>query len=93
MKQSYSINSLLRSIKVLEQVVDSRDKVSFAEIARKHKIPKTTLFRILRTLNTQQWIAKKGEGYAPGYRLLQIGFRALSRMNTSTLFFQLCPGV
>jgi len=77
---SYRVNSILRSIKVLERIVSSEETITFAEIARDSGIPKTTLFRILSTLGREKWIEKRGQGYMPGYRLIQLGMRALSKI-------------
>lgn len=80
MEKKYRIPSLLRGMKVVEYIINQEQDATFAEISEKFSIPKTTLFRILSTLIEKNWIEKHGDTYRSGYRLLQLGMRALSKM-------------
>ncbi len=71
----YSIPSLSRAIEVLELLARHKGGLSLAEITRKTDIPKSTLFRILATLQHQRCVAahESNGKYRLGLKLWELG--------------------
>lgn len=80
MEKDYTIPSLKRGIRIIEAILGSEDGLSALELEKKLHIPKTTIFRILHTLEGAKWLEKNGERYTAGYRLVRTGLKALSGM-------------
>jgi len=80
MERNYTIPSLKRGIRIVEAILGSENGLSALELEGKLRIPKTTIFRILYTLQGESWVEKNGERYTAGRRLIQTGLKALSGM-------------
>jgi DNA-binding IclR family transcriptional regulator len=80
MKQHNSIASVIRTIRVVQFIGDSDKPVTFSELYDNLRIPKTTLFRILSSLQQERWIEKRGIAYTIGHGIIQLGMRALSKL-------------
>lgn len=80
MSSDYTIPALQRGIRVIEAAVSEEKGLSAAEFEALLDIPKTTLFRILRTLEKAGWLEKRGERYSAGFRIIQAGMLALSKI-------------
>ena len=78
--KSYNIPSLTRAIKVIESVLEAENGLTALELERGLGIPKTTIFRILHTLQNLDWLEKKGDHYLAGHRLFHTGIQTLSRI-------------
>ena len=75
MKQRYVIPSLDRAFQVLHILSREPDGQTLAELSRRTSIPKSTLFRIMATLQLHhcvQWIEEEG-CYRLGYYLWELG--------------------
>lgn len=75
MSERYIIPSLERALHVIDLLSDDPDGLTFAEMGRRTDIPKSTLFRILVTLQKHHCVAwNEGERlYRLGSRLWQYG--------------------
>lgn len=75
MTDRYTIPSLARAFRVLDILAEEPDGISLAEMARMTKIPKSTLFRILRTLQQCEAITPPDEHrrFHLGPQLLTLG--------------------
>jgi DNA-binding IclR family transcriptional regulator len=80
MQKGYTIPSLQRGILVVEEVLKRENGTTALELEEKLAIPKTTIFRILHTLQKENWLDKKGDRFVSGHRLIQTGLLALSGM-------------
>jgi DNA-binding IclR family transcriptional regulator len=80
MEKGYTIPSLQRGIRIVEAILDKDKGLSALELEEEFGIPKTTIFRILHTLQNESWLEKHGERYLAGHRLIQTGLQALSGM-------------
>ena len=67
-------------MRVINFIVDSEKSVTFNELLEELRIPQTTLFRVLSSLQKARWIEKKGTTYDVGPGILQLGMRALSKL-------------
>lgn len=80
MGKNYNIPSLERGIKVVEAVLQEENGLTSLELEERLEIPKTTIFRILYTLQNESWLEKKGDCFVSGHRLILNGMRALRRI-------------
>jgi DNA-binding IclR family transcriptional regulator len=80
MEKGYTIPSLQRGIRIVEAILGKDNGLSALELEEQFGIPKTTIFRILHTLQNESWLEKHGERYLAGHRLIQSGLQALSGM-------------
>ena len=80
MEKGYTIPSLQRGIRIVEAILGEESGLSALELEEQLGIPKTTIFRILHTLQNESWLEKHGERYLAGHRFIQTGLQALSGM-------------
>lgn len=78
MKTDYQIPILLKTIKVINTISEYKDGLTFSELNIKLELPKTTLFRILQTLEKENWLLKKNNKYTIGYMIIHYGLFGLS---------------
>lgn len=63
----------------LLRVVCEHDGVKLADAAKEVELSASTALRLLRTLEANGFVAKRGDGlYRPGFRMVQLGVQALS---------------
>ena len=79
-EKGYTITSLQRGIRIVEAILRTENGASALELEEEFGIPKTTIFRILHTLQKENWLEKQGERYLAGHRLIQNGLQSLSGM-------------
>jgi DNA-binding IclR family transcriptional regulator len=79
MEKNYIVPSLKHSFTILE-ILANNNGFTLQEISQKTLIPKTTVFRILYTLEQEGVIEKKDDKYSIGFRVIKLGMVALSRM-------------
>jgi DNA-binding IclR family transcriptional regulator len=75
MNQRYVVPSLDRAIQVLDLLAREPDGQTLAELNRRTSIPKSTLFRIMTTLQLQEcveWTEEEGR-YRLGHHLWELG--------------------
>jgi DNA-binding IclR family transcriptional regulator len=84
MKNNYIVPSLKNSFSILE-ILSNNGGLTLQELSKKTSIPKTTVFRILHTLETEGVIEKEGDKYKIGFRVIKLGMAALSRMELRNL--------
>ncbi|MCM8832973.1 MAG: helix-turn-helix domain-containing protein, partial [Candidatus Omnitrophica bacterium] len=70
-------NLLEKGIDVLEKLKEI-DSLSFVELQRELSIPKTTLYRILKTLIEKNFVIYQGKKYKLGYSFLSYTKKILS---------------
>lgn len=81
MSNEYQIPVLLKTMKVIDLISENREGLTFAEMLNRLKYPKTTLFRILQTLESGSWLSKKHDRYTIGYMMIHYGLAGLSGRN------------
>lgn len=87
MALNYTVPAVDRAIKVLELLSATPHGLSLAQLASQTKVPKSTLFRILRTLLQHSIIVEDPERkiFSLGMRLLGWGNVALARIDVKTI--------
>ncbi|MDE3056486.1 MAG: IclR family transcriptional regulator [Bacteroidota bacterium] len=87
MTKDYTVPAVYRAIQVLELLSSSRDGVSLAQLSLQTKIPKSTLFRILVTLQQHSLVVEDAERhlFTLGIKLLDWGGAALERLDIKTI--------
>lgn len=80
----YTIEALLRGLQVLSLFSRESATLSLTQIKDAASLNKTTAFRIASTLQSAGYLERDPETkrYRPGLRVLQLGFTALSSMET-----------
>jgi IclR family acetate operon transcriptional repressor len=87
MALNYTVPAVDRAIRVLELLSAAPHGLSLAQLASQTKVPKSTLFRILRTLLQHSIIVEDPERkiFSLGMRLLGWGNVALARIDLKTI--------
>jgi len=78
--EKYLIPNLSKACHVLKELAKHEQGMSAAEIAQDLSIPRTTAFRILRTLVHEGLVEKAGRVFHAGPGLVEIGSRVLSQV-------------
>jgi len=80
----YTIEALLRGLQVLSLFNRETATLSLTEITESASLSKATAFRIASTLQTAGYLQRDAQTkrYRPGLRVLQLGFTALSSLET-----------
>ena len=78
MAPSYTIPALARSFEVLEIIAGSKGGATFSDIVSRTGAPKSSVFRILHTLQAASWVEKNGDRYVLGYMFIHYGLSALA---------------
>ena len=73
-------NLLEKGIEVLKVLKDSGDFLSFNEIEKKLNIPRTTLYRILKTLIDNKFVIYENKKYKLGYGFLTFAKKILAEI-------------
>ncbi len=83
----YSVPAIGRAVRVLEVLYTSPQGRSLAQLAEELKVPKSTLFRILYTLEEHAIIVEDRERklFSLGMKLLDWGHAALSKIDFKSL--------
>jgi DNA-binding IclR family transcriptional regulator len=87
MARSYSVPAVRRAIQVLEILANSHTGLSLAELSRSTSIPKSSLFRILNTLEHHSVVLQdeQRETFTLGMKLIDWGNRALDKIDLKTV--------
>jgi len=87
MAPDYTVPAIDRAIKVLELLSASPRGMSLAQLALQTRVPKSTMFRILQTLQENSIVAEDAERklFTLGMKLLEWGHAALARIDLKTI--------
>lgn len=79
----YNIEALARGLNILQLFTPETPSLSMTEIVAALKLSKSTIFRILATLETMGYLERDSatRRYHPSLKVLQLGFRAISRLD------------
>src|SRR3990172_7552010 len=80
-------NSLMRGLLVLERFSPEKPQLSLAELASVLDVPKSSLFRIAKTLSEMGFLRydDASKRYSLGTRVLSLGFSVLQGMELRDL--------
>ena len=76
---NYQIPNLAKAVEILKLLAIAQEGLTASEIEERLDIPRTTAFRILKTLQASEMVEKKGMRFYPGAKLLEIGLKAVSK--------------
>ncbi len=87
MAKDYTVPAVHRAIQVLEILAASHSGFSLADLSRQTGIPKSSLFRILLTLdhNSLVHFDEARSTYSLGFKLIDWGHRALDKIDLKTI--------
>lgn len=87
MERNYSVPAVRRAIQVLEILANSHTGLSLAELSRMTSIPKSSLFRILLTLEGNSVVLQDNQRdtYTLGMKLIDWGNKALDKIDLKTI--------
>lgn len=81
----YTIPNLVKAIDVLRLLSQHPQGLSAVAIEKQAKVPRTTAFRILKTLLSVGWIRKENNCYFAGPGLVEIGLNTLNKLEIRQL--------
>lgn len=73
----YTIPNLFKACEIMSVLAERPQGISTAEIEGLVQVPRTTAFRILKTLCSQEMAEKRGVLFFPGSNLMRIGLKSL----------------
>lgn len=82
---SYAIPNLVKACEILKVLADRSDGISAAEVETLVGVPRTTAFRILKTLCLQNMAEKRETLFFAGPGLVQIGLNSLRSLEIRSL--------
>lgn len=87
MAKDYTVPAVQRTVQVLEILAGSHQGISLAELSRQTRIPKSSLFRILLTLEQYSIVTQDHDRnqYTLGMKLIDWGNRALEKIDLKTV--------
>ena len=87
MAKDYTVPAVHRAIQVLEILAGSHSGFSLADLSRQTGIPKSSLFRILLTLDHSSLVHfdEARSTYTLGFKLIDWGNRALDKIDLKTI--------
>jgi len=79
----YNIESLARGLDILDLFTPDNSSLSLTEIVASLKQNKSTIFRVLSTLETMGYLERDptSRRYHPSLKVLQLGFTAINRLD------------
>lgn len=89
MKNNYIVPSIDRAIKILKILASSKNGLSLNELTFKSSLPKTSVFRILTTLEASNLVERDSDGrkYSLGLKLFELGSAKLNRVDLYSVSF------
>lgn len=81
----YEIHNLVKGCEILSVLADRSEGISAIELEKLAGVPKTTAFRILKTLCSQEMAEKRGTLFFAGPGLIQIGLNSLRSLEIRSL--------
>ena len=78
----YIVPGLERGLKLLRSFTRERPEAGLGELAREHDLPRTTVFRLLHTLEANGFVTRVpgGKQYRLGSAVMNLGFEFLSTL-------------
>lgn len=83
----YNVPALERGLRILGEFGRDRRSLSAPELARRLNLPRSTVFRLLNTLETMGFIERRSDSgdYRLGMAVLRLGFEYLSSLELTEL--------
>ena len=75
----YIIPNLKKSCQIIEFIAENNRCYTISEISRELSIPRTSVMRILKTLESEDFVSPQGNGYVLGKKLVRIALETLDK--------------
>jgi IclR family KDG regulon transcriptional repressor len=87
MKNDYTVPAVHRAIQVIEMLAAAHEPISLAEVSKRLGVPKSSMFRILLTLEQRSIVIQDHDRkvFALGMKLLDWGNAALEKIDLKTI--------
>ena len=80
MSTNYSVPVLEKTFSIINHISEQEEGSTFSELVNSSlNIPKSTLFKILQTLEADGWIERRNSRYILGNTLIHYGLRSLAK--------------
>ena len=76
----YRIPSIANTCAIFQLLTSTQKAMSVSEIARELKLPRTSVFRIMKTLEEEKMVHAIGKRYISGHRLINLGLQVVSQI-------------
>ena len=76
----YTIPNIANTCTIFQLLSECSKPLSVSEISRRLDLPKTSVYRILKTLEQENMVRSAGKGYVMGHRLINLGMQLVSRI-------------
>ena len=77
---NYRIPSIANTCSIFQLLTSTRKAMTASEIAKELDLPRTSVFRILKTLEGEGMVQTMGKNYAVGHRLINLGLQMISHI-------------
>lgn len=81
----YLVPGLERGLRVLGEFTRDTRTLSAPELARRLRLPRSTIFRLLATLESLGFVERSGNDYRLGLAMLRLGFEYLASLELTEL--------
>ncbi|MEX0332287.1 MAG: IclR family transcriptional regulator [Puniceicoccaceae bacterium] len=78
---NYTIPNLRNACRTLSHIATREEALSLSQLAAELDVPRTTMLRIVCTLEEQGFLVKDANGYRTGPVMLQLGLKAVDRVD------------
>ncbi len=75
----YIIPNLKKSCQIIEFIAENKRGYTISEIAKELGMPRTSVLRILKTLESEDFVSQQGNEYVLGKKLVRIALEALEK--------------
>lgn len=83
--EQYAIPNVVKATDVLRLISQHPQGLNAVAIEKQTRVPRTTVFRILRTLLSVGWVRKDNDRYYAGPGLVEIGLHAINKLEIRQL--------
>jgi len=77
---NYRIPAIANTCAIFQLLTSTRKPMSTSEIAKTLDLPRTSVFRVLRTLEEEGMVHTIGKNYVMGHRLINLGLQVISQI-------------
>lgn len=77
---SYRIPSIANTCSIFQLLTSTKKALSVSNIAKELDLPRTSVFRIMKTLEEEKMVHAIGKNYITGHRLINIGLQVVSQI-------------
>ena len=76
----YHIPNIANTCHIFQLLTKSKKVLNSSEIAKELNLPRTSVYRILKTLESENMVRNVGKGYVMGHRLINLGLQVVSKV-------------